>query len=170
MGETWVYIPKNKEKIESIEVLVNENDIAGLFVQYNGIHVDRLHEFFRLNESAKYFTIKGFHNSTDEKLTFTDSHGRRVNSESPDAVFFSFTSSEQNEIEEMIKRLAYTCMNQDLNINMTVHSNNERFEVVSDKDDVEYISVGLGTKGISYDQYNQLIQNMSKVKTSRHSR
>ena len=70
----------------------------------------------------------------------------------------------------MIKRLAYTCMNQDLNINMTVHSNNEQFEVVSDKDDVEYISVGLGTKGISYDQYNQLIQNMSKVKTSRHSR
>ena len=170
MGEKWAFIPTNKEKLEDIEVLVNENSYQGLFVQYNGIHVDRLHEFFSLNEGAKYFTTKGFHNSSDERMVFTDSHGRRVESTNFDAVFMGFESDNQNEIEEMIKRLAYNCMNQDLNINMTVHLNNEQFKIVSDKDDIEYTSVGDGNKGMSDDQFNLLCQKMNELKETHHKR
>lgn len=165
MGEKWAYMPTNKEKIEELEVLVNENSYPGLFVQYNGVHIDRLHEFFGLNEGAKYFTVKGFHNSNDERMVFTDSHGRRVESTNYDAVFMGFQSDNQREIEEMIEKLAYICMNQDLNIDMTVHLNNEQFKIVSNKDDMEYnTSIGDGTKGMSDDQFNLLLQKMNAFK------
>ena len=170
MGEKWTFMPTNKEKLESIEVLVNENSYQGLFVQYNGIHVDRLHEFFGLNEGAKYFTTKGFHNSNDERMVFTDSHGRRVESTDFDAVFMGFESDNQNEIEKMIERLADNCMNQDLSINMTVHLNNEQFKIVSDKDDIEYTNAGDGNKGMSDDQFNLLCQKMDELKETHHKR
>lgn len=170
MGEKWAYIPTNKEKLEAIEVLINENSYPGLFIQYNGIHVDRLHEFFGLNESAKYFTIKGFHNANDDRMVFTDSHGRLVESTSSEAVFMGFKSEDPKDIEKIIERLAYICMNQDLNVDMTVHSNNQQFKIVSDKDDVEYTNVGNGTKGMSDEQYNQLFHVMSETKGVHHSR
>lgn len=171
MGETWVYIPTNIKELESLEVLlVNGKLFSGLFVQYNGIHVDRLHEFFGLYEGAKYFTVKGFHNSNDERIVFTDSHGYKVESTNPDAVFSSFESDNQSEIEKMIESLAYICMDQDLNIDMTVHLDNEQFKVVSDKDDIEYTNAGDGNKGMSDEQFSLMLQRMNESKEVSHQR
>ena len=167
MGKTWEYIPENKDKLTNLEVLVNENGINGLFVQYNGISIDRLHEFFKLYEDAKYFSTKFFHDCTDEKYTFTDSHGRATDPTSPDAVFFSFETDDQDELEEMIEYLAHSCENQDLNINMTAHMGNSEFDIVADKDDIDYIG-GEGVKGISYDQLESLYNKMSMSKSSLH--
>lgn len=168
MGKIWDYIPNNKEKLENLEVLINENNMNGLFVQYNGIHADRLHEFFSLNESAKYFTTKFFHNNNDKKITFTDSHGRRVDSINTEAVFFSFETIHQDEIIEMIKYLAYCCANQDLNINMTIHLGHEEFDIVADRDDKEYIAVNDRIKGISFNQIDKFAETINVSKSSRH--
>lgn len=170
MGNKWEFMPNNYDNLESLEVLINENNMKGLLVQYNGIHVDRLHEFFGLNEGAKYFTTKFFHDNTDENITFVNSHGEKVKSTNPDAVFFSLETEEQDELEEMIKYLAKCCLNQDLNINMTVHYKKEKFDIVSYRDDDEYVNIGESKRGISYNKLEELLCSIKQNEAPHHKK
>lgn len=169
MVEKENYIPVSEERLTNLDVLVNENGMEGLIVQYNGVPVDRLHDYFRLNEGAKHFTLKFFPNNHNVKNTFKDSYGKIVDSEDYDAVFYSYDATSEEELRDRIIFLASCCKNQDLNINMTAHLGNQEFLIVSDKDDFEYINSDRGTKGFSKEQVENLMEAV-RSKSSQNNR
>lgn len=173
MGEIFTHIPKNTDNIERIETIIKDtvdgNGNYDLFIQYNGVNVDKLFNFFDLVDDCRNFTTKYFRGVNHPCCVFTDSHGNLSKSDNKDSIFMGMCDLSGIETSVMVKYLSKCCMDENTNCKMTVHLNKASYDIVGAVGP-EFIGIGNSRCGISANNLKMVTDSLVKKTVNSNSR
>lgn len=133
-----------------------------MYMQYNGLDYCFLNDDSKTASFASYFKRKM--GSFNDETMITDKYGIMTNSDSFDSVVAYITGIDN--INESIVPLITTCMNLDIQSDLTIHIGEKDYPLVRNVDNEKYTSINyLSKKGLDDDELLNLSLEIDKLKS-----
>lgn len=139
-----------------------------MWMHYNGLDFAFLHRNEEAGLFAQYYKRKMLSSSLSrDGMSFTDTHGQRISSESYDSLLAGIKGLEN--IDKGLISLIGGCTNLDIQSDLTIHLNGEEYPIVRNANGENYKSYdacGFSKKGVSFEELAKLDQQISQLPRS----